>query len=71
MTMADEDMAAAVDENGSDCSPTLEDRLDALIEAQVAMTSAIGDLAQSVAMLAQSLVDEQDAPENPGGTLDD
>ena len=69
--MSEPDMGAPVDENGSDCSPTLDERLDALIEAQVAMTAAIGELAQSVAMLAQSIMDEQDAPGNPGGTLDD
>lgn len=67
----DEGMAAAAGENGSDCSPTIEDRLAALIEAQVTMTAAIGELAQSVAMLAQSIMDEQDATGNPGGTLDD
>ncbi len=71
---ADEYMGVSVKAREYECSPTagraLEHRIADLIEAQRAMTVAIGDLARSIAMLAQSVVDEE-MPENAGGTLDD
>ncbi|MCR4300831.1 MAG: hypothetical protein NUV51_04405 [Sulfuricaulis sp.] len=54
----------------ADTHATLAQRIAELIEAQHAMTAAIGQLAQSVAMLAQSACDEE-MPEGEGGTLDD
>ena len=68
-------MGVSVKAREYECSPVaeraLEHRLADLIEAQRAMTVAIGDLARSIALLAHSMVDEEEVPENAGGTLDD